>query len=166
MDSKTLYFQTYPLGIIDVSKLFALLALGTGIYGVYLVSYLISYWILVSYIAGYILMLIYNIKFRIATCGYYQRTTTSKFGKFAQKFPPKIDVENIEENSTNLFVISLLSFIIIVIPPFCGLIFVVFNPQITVILPLLADFGGYVIFIVVPAIMLKKRILPAICKTE
>jgi hypothetical protein len=161
MEEQAVYYVTYPLGIIEVSKIFTFIALGTGI----LMAYLLSPWYLFVYLVGYFLVLIYNIKYRVALCGYYGKTIHSNFGNFAQRFPPKVDVDSVEQGSASLTIISVLSMVIIVLPTFGLLNFTIANPignlpfAMTVILV-------YIFSIIIPGFIFKGKIFPAYCASK
>jgi hypothetical protein len=160
---KALYYQTYPLGIISISKLAAIIAFAVGIFGTIVLN---VYYTLV-FLLLYAVALIYNIKFRAIMCGYYGATIHSKFGKFVQKFPPNVDPEKIQNSSGVLIFLAINSYIIMIFPAVGGIIrlvqAIIASETITAIIAaiiLLAYFSS----LVVPSIALKKKIFPAFCE--
>ena len=160
MEERSLFFETYPLGIINVSKIFTFITLAIGI----IMAYLLSPWYLIAYLVGYILVLIYNIKYREAMCGYYGKTIQSKFGKIAQKFPPAVNAQTLEQDSPILVVISILSIGIIILPTIGPIYLMIINPTITGVIPALVIF--YFVALLVPAAIFKRKIFPAYCAAK
>ncbi len=157
---KTLYFETFPLGTIAVSKIAAIVAFA----GVILELWNPAYWLIPIYAVLYVLGFIYNIKLRAITCKYYGKTIHSKISKIFDRFPPKLEAEKITSESKALVAISVFSYILVLLPGvfFILIMVIIQNPSTTGQAILFLTI--YVIALIVPSFILKKKILSGVCE--
>ncbi len=101
-------------------------------------------------------------------CGYYGHTMHSSFGTFAKKFPPKFESDDPTTHSTALMVVSILSYVLILGPPFIGaflaVVFTINPVEGNMLIPTILVII-YVVALIYPSIILKKKIIPAVCTT-
>ncbi len=157
---KAIYFETYPLGTIAVSKISAVIAYVS----VFFEMFDNAYWLIPIYTVLYLLAFIYNVKLRAATCKYYGKTIHSKSGTFFQRFPPKIDENSASEGSNALTAVAILSYIVILFPAAVAIYLFIITPIEFLGLRVTITFAIYLIALIIPSFILKKKIVAGVCE--
>jgi hypothetical protein len=159
-EEKAIYYETYPLGIWSISKVFAIIALALGIIG----TGIIHWTYLTVFLILYIFAFLFNIKFRCAVCMYYGEFCNTKFAQKARNLLKNVNPGNIRM----VKFVSFVSIMIILFPAIGGILRIIQwitfpNGAIELILPILL-LGLYAIVIVWPGIKAQQLFLQKYCK--
>jgi hypothetical protein len=152
--SKTIYYETYPLGIWSVSKLCAIICLIIGIIG----TITISIWYLIAFIILYWLAFSINIRYRCKMCEYYQEFCNNKIGLTAQQI-----FNFLPESDSMVIVVSLISYIVIIFPIIGGIYVLITSMATGVNIYAIVFLVIYLIALIIPAYSLKKNYVAKYC---
>src|SRR6056297_2504326 len=160
---KALYYETYPLGITALSKVATFTALLVGALGTFLIHWAFG----LGYLISYFLLMAYQIKYRKFRCQYYGKTIHSRFGKILEKMPPELDEETLKESTSDLIILSIFAYIVILAPiigAIARMIQIVQNAEEAEGLIAAGVLVAiYCFSIIYPSFILKKEVFPAFC---
>ncbi len=158
---KSIYYETYPLGSIAVSKISATIAFISVIIELWDIGYQLILIYSVLYVLGFFL----NVKLRANMCKYYGKTIHSRIGKIIDRIPPKVDAGRITADSKSLVALSLFSSILVLLP-IVFLIVILLVPVVVVDYQVRALVFTviYIIALVLPSYIFKKKILSGVCE--